>query len=505
MYDPAVSPPARSRWPWVLLALCAVGLLFWWRWPAVPTAAEGPPRFAHPHERPAPAPSSLVLPLTIPLDDLAASVEQQVPEQVLQLEGEPVNEGWSADLDVRRPGPVVARGQEDRLVLDVPLRLNARAYRTRRAARRAEKGKDTDGIGLDFDAILEVGSVLSIDEQWSLGSQTALEVRWNEVPTLDLGPLRIPIRKPVEKQLVDKLAEVAAGIDERLAERDPTRAAVERAWAELASPRPLSTDPPVWLVTTPQSLSMSDLVVHADRLELLVGYTGTVQTVLGDPGPAPAPAPLPARTEPPEARGYTLVLPVVLGWQALSDQATAAVRDQIWTLPGADAQTASLRLTALELYPSGDLVALRADYVATHPGWTTDGRVFFTGRPTVDPEARTVVLADFTYVLDTWDSTVWSTNALVQSGLEDAVGERLVFPYGDRLDAVVDQANGRMAAGRTSEGGATTTGTVDAVDLLGLAITDAALVVDLRAVGTLAVEAAPDPDALEPGGPRPPL
>jgi len=91
--------------------------------------------------------------------------------------------------------------------------------------------------------------------------------------------------------LLAKIREARTRIRTLSVVKPDRRSTIERAWTALASPRQLSTDPEVWLLTTPTSLSMGELVVHPDHLELLVGYTGTVQTVLGPPGPTPEPPP----------------------------------------------------------------------------------------------------------------------------------------------------------------------------------------------------------------------
>ena len=76
----------------------------------------------------------------------------------------------------------------------------------------------------------------------------------------------------------------------------------------------LTHEPRVSLAVLEQMLAP---YVSGGALETMVGVEGTFTTVLGDPGPTVDPGPLPKRRAPAGKAGFSVSLPVVLGWEAL--------------------------------------------------------------------------------------------------------------------------------------------------------------------------------------------
>lgn len=471
-------------------AAVALGLL-WWFWPRAPKV-EGPRRYALARPPTQPAVSTFALPIRVPYADLEDLVEKQVPEQILSEQGQDLDGGWSLDLLVQRPGDVWARGDGDRLVIEVPLKVEAKVFRSRRAERRADRGKDgPEGVTVAFEAALELAMALAIDEAWALRSTTELGLRWVDPPTASIGGLQIPIRKPVEKAVMDQLAEVAAEVDARLAEQDAVRQGVTRAWTELASVRQLSTDPPVWLVGTPEALYLGPLTIGDDALQITAGYRGRFATVLGDPGPRPPPPPLPPRQDPPADAGFDVTVPIALRWEALSEAVAREVTGSFWS--SKQVPDGAIEAKAVTLYPSGEHVVVQVDWSATHPNGSAEGTAWLSGVPVLDPTARAVRIDAFDYRLDTSSSAVWSANALAESSLEAMIRERLVFPYGERLDAALAEVNAGLAAGRPDGRGGSLHGAIASIEPLAVTITDEALLVEIRTTGQAAFTAVPRP------------
>ena len=147
---------------------------------------------------------------------------------------------------------------------------------------------------------------------------------------------------------------------------------------------------------------------------------------------------------------------------------------------------ATLSANDIELYPSGDRVVAAVDYTVSHPGWTSDGRLYLAGEPILDSERQVFHVEDFDYVLDTWDRSIAGTAVLLHSGLRESVAERLHFPLGERLEAARAAANEGLRLGKPGkEPGTVVHGGLSTLALQGLRLTDEALVVDALATGSL--------------------
>ncbi|MCB9670986.1 MAG: DUF4403 family protein [Alphaproteobacteria bacterium] len=155
-----------------------------------------------------------------------------------------------------RPAPRLRGDQAGHLVLDVPLEVWAKTYRGRTADRRARKGREApDGVQLDAGIALAITVDYRIAEDWSLDPVVEVAHTWTSDPALSLGPLSFRVRKPVDKLLEPRLAEAAAGIRQRIVERDDLRARLETTWRELGNPRPGRNGG--WIVIEPLQLAVS--------------------------------------------------------------------------------------------------------------------------------------------------------------------------------------------------------------------------------------------------------
>ncbi len=461
-----------------IVAFAAVAA--WWLLSSVPRG-EGPPRGASRHVAPPVELSTIALPIAIGHADLTRSLEERIPEVLVDEEGEEIREGWLADIHAERPTPPVARGEDGKLVIEVPLEVAIKVYRAKKAERRAAKDKGApQGLGVKFSAVIEIAVDFEVTEDWRLVAESELSHRWVERPKLEIGPFKFNVTKIVDKALATQFEEVGRNVDERLKEEDRLRQGIEKAWANLGTSRQVNADPPTWFISEPTAMFASDLEVTDDALEITVGVRGRFATVVGDPGPAKPVPPLPPRGEAPDKAGLFIAVPVSLGWDPLSAAADADLSGQSWELSGG-----SLTVTGIELYPSGEALVVALDYRA-ESAWSTDGTLYLMGTPVLDTANRRLEVEDFDYVLDTWDVAIAGSNVLLESGIEEAVRTRLSYDFGPELEAARKRANAQLASQET-EGGVFT-GKLDAIQVRGLYLTNDALIVDAAASGSASMQ-----------------
>ncbi|MBW2256117.1 MAG: DUF4403 family protein [Deltaproteobacteria bacterium] len=478
--------PARARWVLVLLGVFLAGAALYLYWPPVSPPAEGPPRGAALQAPPEPRSSVIVVPVAIPLADLAASIESSVPQVLVDTRGQAIQNGFLVDVHAERTGPVRAMGRAGKLVFEVPIEVSALAYRKGRAEKRSARGKDPTGPRVEAGLVVEMALDLALTDDWSLEPNTVMSHRWTEKPRLSLGPLHFGIEKLADRQLVPMWPDVAARVDARIREEDRFRVGIEQAWTRLGTPSLVGEAPTTWWMGTPQALYASAPVVGSDALELTVGIVGRFGLLVGSPGVAPPLPTLPPRRDPPADTGFHLELPVTLTWEELSQLASAAVAGQTWSLPGEGARAGTVVLEAVELYPSGDRVVVAVAYSARSPVRDTAGTLHLAGRLVVDSERRVVTVEDFDYVVETWDRAVSSAAVLAASGVKEALQERLVFPFGAQLDTAREQADAGLSEVRTDQG-ALIRGHLEALEIRAVRLTDVGVVVDTVLSGELSM------------------
>lgn len=466
-----------------LLPLLLVSACGWLDQPDTPAA---PPRGADAAATPAPPPSTITVPLSIDLAELEEALQDRVPAVLLREEAKELEHGILADITVSRAGRVLAQGREDgRLRLVIPLKIRADAYhslqvRTRRKPREDEPRKAPMEATLQLIVDLD----LDISPDWHMLTKAKVHYRWQQQPVLTLGRITLDLTELLDAQLDAQLPDIADRIEARLREKDrlPLRIAV--VWEKLSGSRPLPKPDNAWLLIEPTALYVSTPAVSGAALRMTAGMTGTVRTILGEEPSAPS-LPLPPRSAPPgEDDGLRLGVDAVLAWETLSEQATAVLKGQQWALKISGAETGTLTVTGLELYPSGSQVAVGVDYTATSPLWDSAGTLWLTGTPALDVDAQRVSITDFDYAVATEDMAISGANAeAIKERIKEQVRDNLTFPFGERIDEQLALANEQLAALSLPNGGSLSA-QVSGAEVQALHLTDAALAIRLELRGT---------------------
>jgi hypothetical protein len=448
-------------------------------------APVGPPRGAAPVAPVEPAASTLTVPLTIPLADLAASIDRELPATLVTERGKVLQGPLRLDLDVTRTGPPrLAPHGRDTLRATVPLKVEAKVY-----AEGLPRGR---GGGAPVTAALEVLLDLtpSLGPDGGLRAATSLNYRWTSPPTIQVGPATIPLQQLVDPKLRDTLPDIARRIAEDIEAKDKTRDAVKQAWTRIAGTHTAPTDPPAWVRIVPTALGASPIRVTADALQLTLAVTAVVTSGLGPAPTTPPPAQPPigaARDAPASLR---LPVEVALPWDALSRAASEGLSAAPHAAPGIDGVTVDVR--AVELYPSGDRVAAGVDLAATTPAGALEGRLWLLARPRLDTDARVVALEDVDFAVAAGTIDAFANHPTVRQAALDRVRQHLVVPFGPALDEARAKAQARLDV-LPAPPGLTLDADLDGLAVTGVGLTDAALVVTARADGRLAITVHPPP------------
>ena len=469
-----------------LLGLSSCG----WLWgDGVP---EAPPRGAAIAQQDAGAASTIRVPLTIDLAELQAQIQQQVPTTLLQETGKPLEKGVLMDLTVQRRGDVLVQGRENgQIRLVVPLHIHAEGYHSLQV-RNKKRDESTKTAKVDADLKLFVDLDLDISPEWKMLSEATVHYAWDSRPALKLGRLSLDLTDAIDEKLEEKLPAIARKIEKRLAERDRLPVRIAGLWEKLATPRPLPKPEGAWLLIEPSTLFVSAPRVSGAAVRIEAGMIGTVRTQLGAPPERP-PLPLPPRSEPPagDGEGLRLGVDAVLPWESLSEQASDALAGKSWPLTLSGTETGTLTVTGLELYPSGDQIAVGVSYDAQSPVWSSAGVLWLTGTPALDVEGQRISVDDFDYTVETQDMAGASANSeAVRERIKEHVRDNLDFPFGEAVREQIGLANEQLRSVDLPRGG-TLSAQLDAAELTGVYLTDAALAARVELRGSAKIRLPP--------------
>lgn len=468
----------------VLGLIAAVGGWFWLRRGPGDTPV-APPRGATARAVDPPL-SSVVVPISIPMDALQQTLEASVPKVFVDERGRDLGHGFTLTAKISRAGEVEVTGRGGSLETTVPVdtRIEVQVPRQKRP--------------LTVDGRLEVTarSALSLTDAWGLRSHTTLRSRWTEAPVLRVGQWELPIQSMLDPRIDAALLDAAARVDERLRERDPVRARLETAWTALHQPLPMRGDTPAWLQVQPDAILADAPSITASALSIQAGLRGRFSLVVGTQPEALDPTPLPDREAPEGAPTLSVQVPIALDWDALD----RAIRPQLvgraesLDVPGG-AGTVLFTVTGAHFYPSGLSVVAALDYTLDGPSTPLDGRgrLYLSGVPVLSADRQELSLSDLQAAVETDSSAVDAVAWLAEAGALETLEERSRVPLTEKLE----HARAQLEAGLSASEGrsAVLDGQIHSLRLADVIPTDDALVVTVIVEGeaSLAVAELPPP------------
>ncbi|WP_027459913.1 DUF4403 family protein [Deinococcus murrayi] len=424
------------------------------------------------------SPSSLTLPVTVPLAGVQQAANARVPTELARLDETQTLAGGL--LTVRLTGTVARTGhvrvgaapEGDALLVRVPLR----------AAFRAEG----QGLGRDFggEATVSLRLTPTLGADWQAGVRVAGTVEWTDPLRVELLPgVRVSVQALAERQVRAALDRVTADIERAVREGADLRDRASALWARAAQPWTLPAPEPAYARVTPRTLTVSPFRFAGDALKLTLGATFDLAAGLGR-APAQAAPPLPPlRVAEPPSPGVALTLPVRLPYPELSQAATRAAAARPVTLPLPLSPT--LRVERVVVTGRGPRLNAAVTVRVSGPlGLSVRATADVSGVPTLDASGRVVTLRDPAVVTRREGLTGrvlgWLADARAQAYLRGAAR----FDLGPQLTRVRGQVQSRLPF--TPAPGVTLTGRVGELRLTGLSVTPDALLVTASAGGQLA-------------------
>jgi hypothetical protein len=212
----------------------------------------------------------------------------------------------------------------------------------------------------------------------------------------------------------------------RLVQNKFVRRQLDQVWSSVQKPIPLQNGLSLFL--NPEALSVSTLPDQEEDITLVLGVRARPKITAGSVGGEPKPLPEISIVPAPPATGFHIALESELSFEQLGSELTARLKGSSYA--GKDG---SVTVEQVKVYGSGEsLVA------AVTVRGSTNGTVYLYGTPFYDRSARTLVLHNADYTLETRQVLAASADWLLHSGLREKLAQRAVWPLGEKIDAARD-------------------------------------------------------------------
>ena len=392
---------------------------------------EGPEPMPPPVYERAAHPSTMAVPVAIPVDELSALVNTVVKQNLYSVRDKQLKGGLfktRMDLDIRRNGSIYTRTRDGKIINHLPLIAEGRV-------------RVPLGVWRPFSTTFTIHSISEIRmaEDWTTISHTRPSFTWETTPAITVLGIKIGVKGTAEKALTKELAKLAPKIDGIIEDRVNLRKRVVRIWESLREPVAMGKEPPVWLTIRPVETYFSPGVSRNDTLVFGLLMHAYVETIVGNKpeiqaqGALPPLHPLPDSLAADTSHGFQVNLPVSITY----DDARALLAKTMVDKDYEVKEQVALKVDEIDLYGHGPSLVARVDFKAnvakTFLG--TRGRVFLTGTPVYDAASQTVRVDSFTYDVHSYNALTEAADWIFREDFLQQTRDRLVFPLADNIAA----------------------------------------------------------------------
>ena len=441
----------RMAWPIGAVAAAAAGWVAYDWYGARDQVLSTPPERSSSDYVPDASDSTVVANLLLPypvleeaLNDLGAALNDSTTgrEKVAEIAGVDLVARWSIDHAV--DGRIAVSAEAGRLRISLPGRFAGTVGLTGDVARTLGlDARRVDGsfvvaatagveIGEDFCPALVPGKVAF---HWQREARVELVGR-TRVFGMRVGPIHYAFGHQIEDQIRDALARALRD------QRDAIPCApVHAELAEIWRPHSFPVDIPgmarLHVNLEPRALGVSDLLVEEDGLRMVaqLDARAEVSDSPADDDPIDFPSNSGASAE--EGR-IDLAVPLSLGYGTIRSAAMTALGNSPLVLE-TEAGEIVVEVANLDIYPSGDRLAVGIDFSAEMPRRLFDagGTLWLTARPVISEDGAGIALRDIE-VTRQLDSAVWSlATAAFEDRIRAALAQAAVIDLGDQRAAAI--------------------------------------------------------------------
>jgi len=394
---------------------------------AVSSCTEKPPKHSQLSEAPPPATqlaeastvhqSRLSTRVRINYADLVALADQEVPAEHTDDGRQKIckkaigikmcgTAQWT--YTVAREGQIQISGQDDYVIISVPLRFFGDA------GIRGDVAKVLNIDSMDFSGALNAQLRLKLDvnENWCPNILTDMTYQWTREPHLEwIGGIDINLKNKVDKAIAKQLA----GLEQKVANSvdcEELREAIQAQWKPHHIPLELPENNAMYLNIVPKGFSFSGVRTESDKLGLAFSLEAqtSVQSNILTTDPQAIPALKRSEYQPGNTQFNVLIR---AAYSQLTTMADQHLTGKVFTESSA-AGDVSVTINSVILSGNPDGVTVNLEFSAKLPGkkHPTPGTVYLTATPVLDAFTQTVRLNNIS-LSNVVDSTLWNTLAAV--------------------------------------------------------------------------------------------
>lgn len=267
-----------------------------------------------------------------------------------------------------------------------------------------ERNKSSD---IDFEAVVWLKSPVSITEDWQVQSNCRIEeIEWVKKPKVSVGPVKIGIKRRVEKMLLGEDAMVTNLIDSSITNQVKLKPSVANLWQQLHHPILINRRfKELWLCPKPKMVWTTPLYLTQYEITSNVMCAFDLKAVTSVPDTSHITQLPNWKTKVDSSTGYQLKVKCELGYEEMGEAFTLAFQDAPLEFASKNISVKQVKVFGngpnvnLQLLVEGDM----------------DGEIFMQGKPVLDTVANELKFEDIEYDIRTEETLIKVANWLLHS------------------------------------------------------------------------------------------
>ena len=391
-------------------------------------------------------PSTVRMPIAVPLADLRRAIEDGVPS-VLQVIDEPprvcikTKSKLLPDITCRLRGQVTRgaiglKGAGDVITLTIPVLATVRAENIGKLI----KQKTATGA-----VVVTTRLRLGLRPDWTPTAKVDANYRWTNPIGTDILGQRITFQSKVDPKLRQILSQLERQLPGKLAKAG-VRDKAASLWAKGFRSERVKSQPLIWARFTPQAIGFSGYRVTGDQLVVGLSARLKTETIFGNKPTDPPVTPLPRLEGPIADQGINMHVPVFVPYGVLEAAAQdALVKPGKRRLKLKNGQTVDVTVRKVTIYgSSGGKIAVGLDLLLDAVGGLVapSGTVWFVATPLLDISGRRLSIRELMLVGRT-DSAVFNAlvSAINDTSLHDQIMAAVRYDFGKDYQSGLTKAD----------------------------------------------------------------
>ena len=376
--------------------------------------------------------SVIALPVTISYQTLRQQIHNSFSDVLYEDLSFENNNTDQIMLRITRKDTIGVSAAENRLQLDAPLHVwLVYRFRTRILGLPLEQL-----VEKQFDAHVKITSLIQLNTQWQVVSQTQTNIHTRLLPQINIAGLVIDINKILEPVINAQEKRINKLIDEGLPTWINIKPLAVEQWQALQKPIFIDSAYKAWLIIQPDYITLSQIRFEKDAAVFGLSFLLNAELRTSEDVPVTKDKTLPPlQFTKGSISGFNIYMPVRLFYTQLS----AALNKQLvgkWYTFEQDKH--SLLVEHIELFPENDKLGIRLLFHGVSGKGLfrkkLKGTLIFYSVPEYDLVSKTLFFRKAEYSLQTKDVLLKSASWLLNAGLfKQSIEEKLNLPLEKQL------------------------------------------------------------------------